>query len=58
MMSPHWNDSNNIYFLPHIDNKMVRLALELGKKIDLFCNKKDDPSDSKKDFLANAVRAI
>lgn len=58
IMSPHWNDLNNMYFLPHIDNKMVRLALELGKKIDCFYDKKDDPSDSKKDFVANAARAI
>lgn len=58
VMSPHWNDLNNIYFLPHIDNKMVRLALELGKKIDYFYSKKNDPSDNKKDFLANAARAI
>jgi hypothetical protein len=53
VISPYWNDSNNIYFLPFIDNAEVRYALESGKKIDIFSDKK--VANSPLSFLVDAI---
>jgi hypothetical protein len=53
VISPYWNDSNNIYFLPFIDDSEVRYALEAGKKIDIFSDKK--VANSPPSFLVDAI---